>query len=113
MKFPPKAIDEIEEISCGCGQPDLMWEAIHKYLENYDLEDWNKRTLNLSNGEQYFLAYFLTHIGLIEHGGSVSGSWITESGKEVLEFLRLAAPDYSKEINEAVTYRNFVEKSRK
>ena len=114
MKFPTHKIDEIQKFCCGCGNPDLVWESIHKYLENYSLtgDDCNKRTISLDTGEALFLAYFLTEIGLLEHGGSVHGSWLSDEGKEVLEFLRLAAPEYDAEIYEAQEYRDFVENSR-
>lgn len=99
MKLP-KEIETIHWMCCGCGERDKMWTAIHNYLENFSLigDDWTKRTIELVTGEQYFLAYYLDDIGLLDHGSGIGGSWITEQGGQVLEFLRTISPDYDNAI---------------
>lgn len=81
---------------CGCGRP----ECIHKLI--VDCAMMFDRDKNRWDGEAgvkgiekivkerpdyvaEFIAHFLDQKDLIEHGGSVYGSWLTERGKQFIE----------------------------
>lgn len=87
----PEGFAKLANVICGCGRPEDAWEVVLKHLEEFSLrgEDWNKRNFEFINsGEAHIVAHLLTYLGLLEHGGSVGGSWTTASGDAVLAFLR-------------------------
>lgn len=85
---------------CGCGNPDTAYEALRDTLACFDAGDisdgdWKARCERVDawfkergEGYSYLLLYFIDAAGLLEHGGSVGGSWLTEEGKNVLAVLR-------------------------
>jgi hypothetical protein len=92
----PAPFAQLASYFCGCGRPETAWQVILDHLENGSLvgDDWDKRTLVLNSGERYVVAYVLTTLGLLEHGGSVDGSWITPAGEQVRDFLREYGVDW-------------------
>jgi len=82
----PEGIAKVSAVFCGCGRPQDAWKTVHDYLERFGRCDLRKPELN--TGEAYITAYLLSHLGLIEHGGSVGGSWTTPLGVGAAAFLR-------------------------
>lgn len=89
---------------CGCGSPEDTYEIIRRYLHvRKDAHDGNlpynevydrymsDLHINCSDELQYgilqFLMYILDSYGFTEHGCSVSGCWLTESGEMLMIVL--------------------------
>jgi hypothetical protein len=85
---------------CGCGRADKMREIVRDVLARA-AQPWPKdgRTRRISLDEAMpqhdlsdiaveFVAQALSETGHLEHGGSVGGSWLSEAGRLVLDFLR-------------------------
>lgn len=72
---------------CGCGSPETYYEAARDLLVHFSTQDrpWD---WIYSDRFRYFAANALDHLGLIEHGTSLAGSWVTQSGQEALAFLQ-------------------------
>jgi len=49
---------------------------------------WNDRGDEIMGKARWFTLYFLDREGLTEHGGNVSGAWLTTKGEELLEDIR-------------------------
>ena len=98
--------------NCGCGCPELTNEAMRKilivqeYLHNEDIQkdkkfdDFYKEYLEyeksiIGNVEDddfkygliQFMMYQLDACGILEHGSSIGGAWLTELGKMFLDIL--------------------------
>lgn len=79
---------------CGCGNPEKAREYLVNLLQSMkdrSASSWevnNVEKVALSEGVFYFVMYVLDAMRLTEHGGSVGGSWLTEKGEKMLEFLR-------------------------
>ena len=72
--------------NCGCGYAEARLELLREALRDcplYEDERWRKYDGALG---EWFLC-LLTDADLIEHGTSVSGSWITDKGKRLLAVL--------------------------
>lgn len=90
MKF--KKFYEEELGFCGCGRPQDIASMFKKHMnlislsskDRWDNED-NKKTI--SSDEHLLVLYILDSKKIIEHGGSVYGGWLSESGKEMLKEL--------------------------
>lgn len=75
---------------CGCGSSDYFAELSYKLLKEFSLSgaDWDKRTLKVYDNEALeIIAHWMDAKGLIEHGTSIGGSWLTEKGKELLDLI--------------------------
>ena len=90
---------------CGCGCPDDTNEVIrrvlnirydwheHKIGEYEDLQERYKNDLqldtknNLHYGSLQFILYMLDARGILEHGGSIRGCWLTHLGEMYLTVL--------------------------
>ena len=89
---------------CGCGCPEYTNELIRKILiirsewrdEKLSYDDVIKRyktDLDLYNendnhyGTLQFILYMLDAHGIVEHGSSVGGCWLTDLGKMYLTVL--------------------------
>lgn len=89
---------------CGCGCPEDTYELIRKILtiryewksRKISYEEVLKRykddleldTKNSShNGILQFVMYILDHNGILEHGSSIGGCWLTNLGKMYLTVL--------------------------
>jgi hypothetical protein len=106
----------LNEWFCGCGSPESVARFVRDVLAVYDCRhghglslfnpddrpklkqlwadtDAAVNALMPSDGVQYFVLYVLTHWDLLEHGGTVGGSWLTEKGKAVLAALNLEQGD--------------------
>lgn len=97
---------------CGCGSPSTAIKYVMEILsiinkgtpdDRTDQESWGLSRKELeaffkSEGEYYFVLYNLDHLGFLEHGSSIGGSWITDKGKKFLEdateFLSPAEDEY-------------------
>jgi hypothetical protein len=86
---------------CGCGMPEeaLKWlRGCLADIEHRTEVEWKQsppvyqgriyaRMEPLPRGVEYLLWYWMDKLELIEHGGSVGGSWLTERGKHLLRRL--------------------------
>lgn len=94
---------------CGCGNPEEAIKLLRDVLSCIAERFNGNETLANKSFERYvermeellcykskyaiYLSYFyvMDSHGLLEHGGGVGGSWLTDSGKELLEHLNIAA----------------------
>lgn len=81
---------------CACGMSTSAFKSLRSILtfisNRSTLDEIKDSTVALDTlipdqGTQYLLLYFLDILDLTEHGGSVSGCWLTPLGEQVLEFL--------------------------
>ncbi len=84
---------------CGCGQPEEAIALVKKLLTNmrdsFETKDherakalWSERSDLIGDGPLgWILLYHLDHLGLLEHGSSCFGSWLTKKGEAVLARL--------------------------
>lgn len=74
---------------CGCGDPDETWNLIHEILSLAPFfEDGRHQQVHDLLGRSHgFVLNVLTDAELLEHGGSVGGSWITDKGRWLLEVI--------------------------
>lgn len=102
---------------CGCGDPVSVLEFVRIALDllkrrstttgdSTSAGDANWRTVSedieshFSRGQDgdsplYWIAwYFIDRAGLIEHGGSVPGSWLTPLGWAYLDYLNEHGTDH-------------------
>lgn len=80
----------LQDWFCGCGNPDEAAAELLRLLELCPLYDHRTEfeALFPSSGMGYLVLYTLDHFDLIEHGGNVGGSWLTEKGQQVRDALR-------------------------
>jgi hypothetical protein len=68
---------------CGCWSP---WD-LERYLRQLLLAPLDGEILHWGasrwNDSYYFAATLLDIAGLVEHGGSIAGSWLTPRGREL------------------------------
>ncbi len=70
--------------ACGCGTGVAPYRAV-EILENFKKEYTDKTRFDVyDNLADEVIAHWLDKVGLLDHGGSIGGSWITDKGKEVL-----------------------------
>lgn len=90
---------------CGCGRPELAYEAYRKVLatavraadRNQEFPSWAERIADTDDDERlfYVVAYVLDDIEATEHGGNISGAWATDKGSRLLALLdQYAASGY-------------------
>lgn len=86
---------------CGCGNPEAAYNFLREVLKCFDrrgchadppVKDWvdsedEIEKLILANPAiaAHCLSHFLTDKRVLEHGGSVGGSWLTKSGEEIVD----------------------------
>lgn len=76
---------------CGCGNPEAASGALMRILATFEPDKISYKLhdeLMPDAGIQMLMLYFIDHARLIEHGGSVSSSWLTALGEGVLSALR-------------------------
>ena len=84
----------LDQFYCGCGNPRLASESLFSLLRRYERgHDDNSKIVANDEGVMYLTLYWMTHFGLIDHGGSVNSSWLTELGTNVLHALAREASD--------------------
>ena len=89
---------------CGCGTPEDTYEIIRKILtirfewqsrktsyEEVIMRYKDDLKLDSNNSSHYgilqFVMYILDHNGILEHGGSINGCWLTNLGEMYLTVL--------------------------
>jgi len=89
---------------CRCGSPEVSYEVIRRYLHiRKDAHDGNlpydeicdrymsdlhiDSSDKLQYGTLQFLMYSLDSCGFTEHGSSIRGCWLTESGEMLMIVL--------------------------
>jgi len=83
---------------CGCGCPEQFWKAAQVVLEHFS-KDWSERDSGwvYASDDRYFVVNALDSVDLLEHGSGIGGSWLSDSGKEALAFLREHGPGWCEE----------------
>lgn len=85
----PPGIESINELACGCGTPSAFWDAVQAILEHFEQPIMERdHEWVCADRFRYFAVNALDSCGVIEHGSGIAGSWLTDSGKEALAFLR-------------------------
>lgn len=81
---------------CGCGNPDIIQDELlpllryfHQRRGKTGLEFFKLRETVPQEMMSELLWKFLDNEGLLEHGGSIGGSWLSPLGKELLQLLEL------------------------
>lgn len=76
---------------CGCGLPEDALDVVRSVLEHFADKDRDWRIewgADLPDGVQVLVLYTVDGAGLLEHGGSVYGSWLTPAGERFLAVLQ-------------------------
>lgn len=85
----------LQEWFCGCGRPEAAAKRLRDLLALHPLFDHRAEFEQLvpDAGLQELVLYTLDHFALTEHGGSIGGSWLTDTGTDVLEALNRETSD--------------------
>ena len=62
----------------------------NKLREVFEFENKQEDNTHFSDTQEgiiQFVLYYLNEVDILEHGGSVGGSWLSEEGKNVLQIL--------------------------
>lgn len=80
---------------CGCGCPEDAYNFCRDVLSAFDrrgdrpwinAEDVVKAIiLQRPDEAAHVIAHLLSHLNLLEHGGSVGGSWLTDDGARIVD----------------------------
>ena len=86
---------------CGCGSPEDAYNFCRGalacfdrrgYPDNTPTKDWVNAETSLAqlivrqpNITAHVFAHLFTHLDLLEHGSSVSGSWLTKDGERIID----------------------------
>ena len=74
---------------CGCGCPDEAYELVRDILALAPFYDHPEAVRELTGDRAYYLVlYAIDNAGLLEHGASIGGSWLTPKGAHYLELMR-------------------------
>lgn len=96
---------------CGCGRPcDILYvirnflNAVKRKTDRWELPDYEKKhheyyelsekeikeSLNVKKDDGVIDVFYnvLNNCDVLEHGSSISGSWLTEYGLELLNHLK-------------------------
>lgn len=79
----------------------FLWELRYQNAsDRYEIDktSWtwrheNHKTKMGGSNARLLVCYLLDWIGATDHGGSVTGAWLTDEGKELLEALSECYPD--------------------
>lgn len=102
-------LDRMEELDdlyfgkmgmCGCGRPNDVKKLIHYLIDNQEkrgrdeisFEEMQSNRMSIiretdSDVIFEFVFHYLNDKGIMEHGNSVYGSWLTPKGKRFFELL--------------------------
>jgi hypothetical protein len=100
----PKGIDKVGRLCCGCGRSEEFWQVVKDVLtacdgHPCDDEEYRKKQeqrfeemfgdIWTGNSYKWFALYVIgsDELDLMEHGGNISGSWLTRDGELALAFL--------------------------
>lgn len=85
---------------CGCGRPAAVKRFIYELMKNhkehkdgkitYEVMDENRTRIIKETDTDIvfeFVFHILEHNGLLEHDGSIYGSWFTEKGEKFFNLL--------------------------
>lgn len=82
---------------CGCGSPEVATAALLRLLRLHPLYDpSHQRELQAwlpDEGVRYLLLYQLDRLELTEHGGTVDGAWLSETGEALRAALERESLD--------------------
>lgn len=76
---------------CGCGLPE---EALRLVTDLLTLAPWHDagnavgERIGGEDGTRHLVMYLIDGAGLIEHGGSITGSWLTDDGVRFLNAMQ-------------------------
>lgn len=86
---------------CGCGSPEEAHNFARDVLAAFDrrgvhddppTREWvqaeevvKKLLLERPSEAAHLLSHLFSHLDLLEHGGSVGGSWLTKDGERVVD----------------------------
>lgn len=81
---------------CGCGCPEEAYNFCRDALKSFDRRDKDKDWINAEDAVKaliiqkpdeaaHVISHLLSHLNLLEHGGSVGGSWLTELGEVIVD----------------------------
>ena len=78
-------------VGCGCNQPETAYNLVRDILNLapfFEDGNWRKvQALIGTNGAFQIVVGLLNKLELLEHGGSMGGSWITPKGEYVRELM--------------------------
>jgi hypothetical protein len=92
---------------CGCGQPETMLTLLHAVLREFAKRhsgpdgEWEQSWRNIETllhgketpGLYYTYLNWMDGHELIEHGGGIGGSWLTDKGRAMLVVLDAWEPE--------------------
>lgn len=80
---------------CGCGNPNATWLLLRRTLEHCNSDGWQalRRDLLPDEGVRYLALGVLDSAGLIEHGGTIDCSWLTDDGYKFLALMTFNPDD--------------------
>jgi len=68
---------------CGCGNSDDFGDLAWNVLDLFSQEIMERKWSVYDDPKYEIIAHWLDSKGLLEHGGSVAGSWLSELGEKV------------------------------
>lgn len=79
---------------CGCGSSEEFSERAVDLLKHFGTPHDERSLKEFFHGDQAdfweLMAHWLDSKDLLEHGGSIYGSWLTEKGEECLKTINEA-----------------------
>ena len=85
-----QAVGDISALICGCGDSDAPWRELLRILRLRALDSWQPPT----SDAEWLMVNLLDGLGLLEHGSSLNGAWLTEAGESALAFLEEFGADW-------------------
>jgi hypothetical protein len=89
MSTPP-GIEKLREFFCGCATEETTWLEVYRELERAERSEYaapDKIVMHLCHWAD-----------LTTHGSGIRGAWLTDSGKETLNWMRTSgSKDWSED----------------
>jgi len=73
---------------CGCGSSDTLQELAFEVLELFSKPHKDRDFSVYDKIEYEIIAHWLDNVGMIEHGSSIGGAWLSEEGEQVFESIK-------------------------